>query len=42
MEWSNDLKGHNLLIRSRVQLYFYSGPCTCYIINGNFGLVKSW
>ena len=23
-----------------MQLYFYSG--TCYIINGNFGLDKSW
>ena len=32
--------GYNLLIRPRVQLYFYSG--TFYIINGNFGLVKSW
>ena len=31
--------GYNLLIRPRVQLYFYSG--TFYIINGNFGLVKS-
>ena len=31
--------GYNLLIRLRVQLYFHSG--TCYIINGNFGLVKS-
>ena len=34
------LLGNNLLIRPRVQLYFHSG--TCYIINGNFGLVKSW
>ena len=23
-----------------MQLYFHSG--TCYIINGNFGFVKSW
>ena len=32
--------GYNLLIRPRVQVYFHSD--TCYIINGNLGLVKSW
>ena len=32
--------GNDLLIRPRVQLYFHSD--ICYIINGNFGLVKSW
>ena len=32
--------GYNLLIRPKVQLYFHSG--TCYIINSNFRLVKSW
>ena len=29
----------SLLIKPGVQLYFHSG--TCYIINDNFGLVKS-
>ena len=42
MEGSYDIirvLGNNLLKRPRVQLYWYSG--TCYIINDNFGLVKS-
>ena len=42
-EGSNDIilvLGYNLLIRPWMQLYFHSG--TCYIINGNFGLVKNW
>ena len=42
-EWvkylDNKVLGYNLLIRLRVQLYFYSG--TCYSQDGNFRLVKS-
>ena len=43
MKGSNDIirvLEYNLLIRTRVQLYFHSD--TCYIINGNFEFVKSW
>ena len=35
----NKVLGYNLLIRSKMKLYLYSG---IKYNNGNFGLVKSW